>query len=121
MPPMLCTKPFACSQISPVPTLRWLRSFASSVIPAAAAAERKAGAEISEQKTNQQAATFATNSGRRLLGVGDLDGAISQFRAAISAMPTFASAHYQLGWALAQKGEKEKLQKNFRKQRWTHV
>src|SRR3989449_3595052 len=57
---------------------------------AGAAAESKAGAEISKQKTNQQAAAFATNSGRRLLVAGDLDGAISQFRAAISATPTFA-------------------------------
>src|SRR2546422_4918852 len=57
---------------------------------AGAAAESKAGTEISKQKTNQQAATFATNSGRRLLGVGDLEGAISQFRAAIAATPTFA-------------------------------
>ena len=112
---MLCTKPFACSQISPVPTLRWVRSFANSVIPAGAAAENKAGAEISKQKTNQQAATFANNSGRRLLGVGDLEGAISQFRAAISAMPTLASAHYQLGLALTQKGEKEEAAKEFQK------
>src|SRR6267143_6737045 len=80
-----------------------------------AAAESKAGAEIGKEKTNQQAATFATNSGHRLLAVGDLDGAISQFRAAIAAMPTFASAHYQLGLALTQKGEKEEAAKEFQK------
>jgi len=49
-----------------------------------AAAEARAGAEIAKQKTSEQAALFATNSGRRLLNAGDIEGAISQFRAAIT-------------------------------------
>ncbi len=75
---------------------------------AGAAAESKAGAEMSKKKTDLQAATFATNSGRRLLNAGDLDGAISQFRTAIHAVPSYALAHYELGLALSQKGLKTK-------------
>ena len=52
-----------------------------------AARERLLGAQISKDKTNLQAATFDTNSGKRLLGLGDLEGAISQFRAAIVWFP----------------------------------
>ena len=37
----------------------------------AAAAESRAGAEISKQKNGLQSATFTTNSGRRLLEAGD--------------------------------------------------
>jgi tetratricopeptide (TPR) repeat protein len=48
---------------------------------AGAAAESRAGSELARQKTSEQAAVFATNSGRRLRKAGDLDGAISQFRA----------------------------------------
>jgi protein O-GlcNAc transferase len=80
-----------------------------------AAAESKAGIEIGKQKTNQQAALFATNSGRRLLNAGDLDGAISQFRSAVGAMPRYAAAHFQLGLALQRKGEKEEAAKEFQK------
>jgi tetratricopeptide (TPR) repeat protein len=70
-----------------------------------AAAESKLGADISEQKTSLQAATFTTNSGRRLLQAGDLDGALSQFRSAINSQPTYAPAHYQLALALKRKGD----------------
>jgi len=70
---------------------------------AGAAAESKAGAEMAKGKTDLQAATFATNSGRRLLIAGDLDGAISQFRAAIRVLPTFALAHHELGLPSAKK------------------
>ena len=82
---------------------------------AGAAAESKAGAEIVNQKNNLQAATFATNSGRRLLGAGDLDGAISQFRTAIRVMPSYALAHYELGLALSQKGLKDEASGEYRK------
>jgi Tfp pilus assembly protein PilF len=82
---------------------------------AGAAAETKAGAEIAQQKTSLQAATFATNSGRRLLDAGDLDGAIAQFRSAISSVPSYALAHYQLGYALQRKGEREQSDSEFRK------
>src|SRR5262249_57863033 len=74
---------------------------------AGAAAEAKAGSEIGKQKTNQQAALFATNSGKRLMNTGDLDGAISQFRSAIASTPEYAPAHYQLGMALRMKGQKD--------------
>ena len=67
-----CAKQFACSLISPERTRRWPRSCASSATTQGAAAEAKAGVEIGKQKTNQQAALFATNSGRRLLNAGDL-------------------------------------------------
>jgi tetratricopeptide (TPR) repeat protein len=80
-----------------------------------AAAEAKEGARIANSTNNLQAAKVATNSGRRLLGVGDLDGAISQFRSAIHSEPSFAAAHYQLGLAMRQKGDKEEAKKEFQK------
>ena len=82
---------------------------------AGAAAEGKAGAEMTKAKTDLQAATFATNSGRRLLSAGDLDGAISQFRTAIRVEPSYAVAHYELGLALSQKGAKEEADGEYRK------
>jgi tetratricopeptide (TPR) repeat protein len=82
---------------------------------AGAAEETKAGSEIARQKTSLQAATFATNSGRRLLDAGDLEGAISQFHSAINAVPDYALAHYQLGMALQRKGEKEESAREFEK------
>jgi Flp pilus assembly protein TadD len=82
---------------------------------AGAAAENKAGAEMAKGKTDLQAATFATNSGRRLLLAGDIDGAISQFRTAIRVLPTYALAHRELGVALTQKGLKEEASTEYRK------
>jgi Flp pilus assembly protein TadD len=82
---------------------------------AGAAAESKAGAEMVNRKNNLQAATFATNSGRRLLSAGDLEGAISQFRNAIRVMPGYALAHYELGAALNQKGLKNEAGGEYRK------
>ena len=80
-----------------------------------AAAESRAGAEIVKQKTSEQAALFATNSGRRLLTVGDIEGAISQFRAAINAVPNYAPAHFHLGLALRQQGKLEEAKQEFEK------
>ncbi len=80
-----------------------------------AADEAKAGAKIVASTNNLQAAKVATNSGKRLLGAGDLEGAISQFRSAINSEPNFAAAHYQLGLALNQKGEKDNAAKEFQK------
>ena len=79
-----------------------------------AAAESREGAEIAKQKTSEQAALFATNSGRRLLNAGDIDGAISQFRSAISSSPNYAQAHFQLGMALRQQGKADEAQEEFR-------
>ena len=80
-----------------------------------AAEESRRGAEIAKQKTNEQTALFATNSGRRLLNAGDIDGAISQFRAAINSEPNSSVEHYQLGLALEQSGKKDEAKKEFEK------
>ncbi len=69
-----------------------------------AAREGRLGAQISADKTNLQTATFDFNSGMRLLKVGDLEGAISQFRAAIALAPSYAQAHFHLAEALQRKG-----------------
>ena len=78
------------------------------------AAESRAGAEIAKRKTSEQAALFATNSGRRLFNAGDLDGAISQFRSAIESVPGYAPAHYQLALALQRKGDKQGALQEFK-------
>ncbi len=82
---------------------------------AGAAAESRAGEQIAKQKTSLQAATFATNSGRRLLGVGDVEGAVSQFRSAINLVPTYAPAHLYLAEALRRKGEKAEAEREFQR------
>jgi tetratricopeptide (TPR) repeat protein len=82
---------------------------------AGAASESRAGMEIAKQKTSEQAALFATNSGRRLLNAGDVEGAISQFRAAIISSPGYAAAHFQLGLALRQQRKSEEAQEEFQK------
>src|SRR5260370_4648060 len=79
-----------------------------------AAAETRTGAELAKQKTSEQAALFATNSGRRLLNAGDIDGAILQFRSAIHSMPGYAPAHFQLGLALERKGDKQGAAQEFK-------
>ena len=80
-----------------------------------AARESRLGAQISKDKTNLQAATFDTNSGMRLLKVGDLEGAISQFRAAIALAPTYAPAHFHLAEALRQKVQTEEASQEFQR------
>jgi tetratricopeptide (TPR) repeat protein len=80
-----------------------------------AAEEAKAGAKIAASTNNLQAATFSTNSGKRLLGAGDVDGAIAQFRSAITSEPNYAAAHYQLGLALSQQGQKDEAKKEFQR------
>lgn len=80
-----------------------------------AADEARAGAKLSAASTNLQAATFSTNSGKRMLNAGDLDGAISQFQSAIRSSPDYAPAHYQLGLALQRRGDKEESRKEFQR------
>jgi Flp pilus assembly protein TadD len=50
-----------------------------------------------------------------MLGAGDMDGAIAQFRSAIRSEPNYAAAHYQLGLALRQQGQKDQAEKEFQK------
>jgi tetratricopeptide (TPR) repeat protein len=80
-----------------------------------AAAERRAAAEISKTNTSLQAARFNTNSGSRLMTVGDLDGAIAQFEAAIKLSPAYAPAHYQLSLALRRKGQSARADEEAKK------
>jgi protein O-GlcNAc transferase len=80
-----------------------------------AAEEAKAGAKIAASSNNLQAATFSTNSGKRLLAAGDVDGAIAQFRSAIHSEPNYAAAHYQLGLALSQQGHKDEATAEFQR------
>jgi tetratricopeptide (TPR) repeat protein len=80
-----------------------------------AAEEAKAGAKMAASSNSLQAATFSTNSGKRLLGAGDVDGAIVQFRSAIVSEPNYAAAHYQLALALNQKGQKDDARKEFQR------
>jgi Flp pilus assembly protein TadD len=77
--------------------------------------ESRLATELSKQKTNLQSATFATNSGKRLLSAGDLDGAISQFRNAVRLAPDYPDAHQQLGIALARKGDTAESQQELSK------
>jgi len=101
---------FAGAHTTLAAVLRQLGDTAGAAAPKA----KRGPKSVSERLTSRQPLSPPTH-GRRLLGVGDLEGAISQFRAAIGAMPTFASAHYQLGLALTQKGEKEESAKEFQK------
>jgi tetratricopeptide (TPR) repeat protein len=82
---------------------------------AAAAEETRTGAALAKRKTDLQASVFATNSGKRLRKVGDLDGAISQYREAIRSTPDYAPAHYELGLALLELGKKEEASQEFQK------
>ena len=97
-------KRFVCNLISPAHIPRSPRILRQLGDTEGAAREIRLGAQISADKTNLQAATFDTNSGMRLLKVGDLEGAISQFRAAIALAPGYAPAHFHLAEALRRKG-----------------
>ena len=82
---------------------------------AGAQAESRTGESLTKERLSLQGATFATNSGKRMLNAGDIDGAIAQFRSAVKLSPDYAPAHYQLGLALARKGEKGEASKEFQK------
>ena len=81
----------------------------------AADAESHRAQELFKQSNTLQAATFNTNSGKRLLQTGDVDGAIAQFRSAINLAPDYAPAHQLLGQALTQKGQKDEADQEYRK------
>src|SRR5207245_4724033 len=80
-----------------------------------AASEARLGVELAKQKTDLQAALFATNSGRHLRNAGDLDGAVSQFRAAIQSVADYAPAHFELAIALRRLGKNEEAAAEFQK------
>ena len=75
--------------------------------------ESQRGTELAKRQTGLQAAVFATNSGKRLRGVGDLGNAISQFQSAIAAAPDYAPAHYELAFALRQQGKQKEAREEF--------
>ena len=80
-----------------------------------AAAESRAGVELAKRSTDLQAAVFATNSGKRLRATGDLDNAVTQFRAALAVAPDYAPAHFELGLTLQQQGKKEEARRELEK------
>ena len=73
---------------------------------AGAEAERQLGDTLVKQKIGLQGATFATNSGKRMLDAGDLDGAISQFRNAIKLSPSYRPGSLSTGDRALAKGRK---------------
>jgi Flp pilus assembly protein TadD len=72
---------------------------------------------LQKLKSNNQAATFATNTGIQRLKEGDVDGAIEMFEKAIGLDPECAPAHYQLGLALRKKGRQAEAQQAFNRAR----
>ena len=61
-----------------------------------------------------QTATFATNSGVKLMNAGDLTSAIAQFESAIKAAPDYAPAHQQLAVALRRTGETKRAEEELK-------
>ena len=73
-----------------------------------AEAESQLGDTLVKQKIGVQGATFATNSGKRMLTAGDLDGAISQFRSAIKMSPTYPAGALSAGHRAVAQGRKDR-------------
>ncbi len=73
--------------------------------PAEAASERKKAADLMRSNMNRQRAEVATNAGSSQLRSGDLDGAITQFRDALSYDPNYPEAHLGLANALDRQGK----------------
>ena len=80
---------------------------------AAARIEFAEGARLQKLKSNNQAATFATNTGIQRMRDGAVDGAIEMFEKAIGLDPEYAQAHYQMGLALRKKGKQAEAQQAF--------
>jgi tetratricopeptide (TPR) repeat protein len=81
----------------------------------AARAEFQEAARLNKIRTNQQAATFATNTGLAQLKEGNIDAALERFEAAVKLDPDNAQVHYQLAKALQQKGQREAAEKEYQK------
>jgi protein O-GlcNAc transferase len=73
--------------------------------PAEAASERKQAADLMRSNMNRQRAEVATNAGNSQLRSGDVDGAIVQFRDALSFDASYAEAHLGLANALDRQGK----------------
>jgi superkiller protein 3 len=73
----------------------------------AARAEFQEAARLNQVRTNQQAATFATNTGLANLKDGKFDAALERLRAAVELDPTNAQAYYYLAQALQQTGQSQ--------------
>jgi Tfp pilus assembly protein PilF len=84
---------------------------------AAARVEFAEGARLQKLKSNNQAATFATNTGIQRLKDGAVDDAIEMFEKAIGLDPEYAPAHYQMGLALRKKGKQAEAQQAFNRAR----
>ena len=61
-----------------------------------------------------QSAKLATGSGKRLMHLGDIDGAIAQFRFATASDPTYAPAHFELALALERQGRRSEADMEYR-------
>jgi Tfp pilus assembly protein PilF len=75
------------------------------------------GARLQKLKSNNQAATFATNTGIQKMKSGDLTAAMELFEKAIGLDPEYAPAHYQLGLALQKRGKQTEAQRAFSRAR----
>jgi protein O-GlcNAc transferase len=73
--------------------------------PAEAASERRKAADLMRSNMNRQRAEVATNAGSSQLRSGDIDGAIVQFRDALTYDANYAEAHLGLANALDRQGK----------------
>jgi protein O-GlcNAc transferase len=73
--------------------------------PAEAAAERRKAADLMRSNMNRQRAEVATNAGNSQFRSGDVDGAIVQFRDALTYDANYAEAHLGLANALDRQGK----------------
>ncbi|WP_433974668.1 tetratricopeptide repeat protein [Tunturiibacter lichenicola] len=73
--------------------------------PAAAAAERKKAADLMRSNMNHQRAEVATKAGNSQLRGGDVEGAVTQFRDALSYDANYPEAHMGLADALGRLGK----------------
>ena len=73
--------------------------------PAEATSERRQAADLMRSNMNRQRAEVATNAGNSQLRSGDVDGAIVQFRDALSFDANYAEAHLGLANALDRQGK----------------